>query len=511
MRVNVQKSWKYPLLISAVRGTLYDKPVFKMRHLLTLSLVAIIVYELPAQFDYQLFRPDVQYLYENFRVESEDPFRYQSTIESPIVGMKTDARECQTLYKSFEARECLPVPSFAGYEICQSPEFTIMYMGENKYIRLQTQDPIGSSWTAGLINDIMATGRVVGIDTMSFLGLLDTVKKISFFDLAVDTVISSPVLISKNYGLVSINRFAEHGRFNGGYYWPRGPITLLGMSSPAVGLQNYTDEEVFDVRPGDVFHTYGSSASEGLEAVEITSVERTEEMVKVNYTGKKIRVRSIVRDGETVDSVSLTDISDSWYTFSEDIAMMRLQPGEAFSHSEFSDSYTVAQMFPASVCSLAGKRTSVPMYRRSDSDCYFNYEVFDGTPSYFYFPGLGNSYGEFFAGEYGERRLLYAKTSTMECGEPLPYEGIVTGLRTAVESTDFAVYPNPVNDELHLSIAGPGNFQLSIIDQLGRNLISVQEATNGTSVATSTLSGGVYYLLLRREGVIVGRKRLVVE
>ena len=482
-----------------------------MKHLLTTAIIVLAVFNLSAQFDYQLFRPDVQYLYENYHLEAEEFRFYQSTIESPIIGMKTDERECQPLYKSFTTNACQPTPSFAGFEICQSPDFTIMYMGGSDYFRLETQASIGDSWTAGLIDTIVANGRVTQIDTMSFLGLIDTVKTISFFHPETDTLLGSPVIISKNYGLITCARFGKVNRF--GF---NEPLTLLGMSSPSVGLQNYTDEEVFAVEAGDVFHTFENYEGRQTRlAAEVTSVERDVEEIghiKINYTGQKIIPTTIIRDGETIDTAILEDITSSWEYSRLIVEMLRRQPGEAYqSYEGIGSSYTVAQMFPANLCGLAGKRESVDMSFAFDRDCYFNSEAFDGTPSFFFYPGLGSDFGRISSATFGERILIYAKTSTLECGEPYDYEGIVTSLRATTEEIDFIAYPNPVVDELQVTINAPGRFNLYVMDQLGRRVISISEATTQTVISTENLAAGIYFLILESRSGVVGRKKLVIE
>jgi hypothetical protein len=481
-----------------------------MKHLFTLGIITMAVFNLSAQFDYQLFRPDVQYLYENYKVQPENFIWLQSETASPIVGMKTDARECQELYQSLSNNGCRLGPSFAGYEICQSPGFTIMFMGEDQYLRLETQQPIGGSWTVGLVNDSLVTGRVTTIDTMSFLGLLDTVKTISFYHQETGLLVGQPVLISKQYGLVAAARF--NGTLN---TFPGGSLKLLGMSSPAVGLQNYTDDEVFDIQPGDVFHTYETSifSPPAYLLAEVTNVDRREDRVIVDYTGQRITLTTIFRDEEIIDTATLTDVSFSWTYNQLILEALRRQPGEAFPSSPNSDEvYYAAQMFPADMCGLAGKRRSVDMFRTTPDECFFNSEALDGAPSFFFYPGLGRDFGKMWSNTVGELTMQYVNTSTLECGEPIEYEDIISSFLTDTPGIEaFRMYPNPAGNEFNLSVNAPGIFQVSIFDQSGRNMLSVDEITGDQVITTARLPAGAYHLLLMQEGVPVGRKRLIIE
>ncbi len=483
-----------------------------MKHLFILVLIVFTVPALTAQFDYQLFRPDVQYLYENYSIESSSFRSFQSETDSPIVGMKTDERECQDLYRTISSWQCQPGPSFAGYKICQSPDATIMHMGERDSFRLETQALLGDSWTAGLMDNIVVTGRVTDVDTMSFLGLLDSVKTISFFHSEADTLFSLPVIISKNYGLVSCVRL---GARRGGLR--ASPLTLLGMSEPEVGLQNYTDEEVFDLQAGDKFHIYENHNLDGYDAgrllVEIVSVERTENRVKINYSGERISSTTIFRDGEFVEIVvQVEEVNSSWTSSQFMLEMLRKQPGEFYPMYEgFEGTYVVAQMFPANLCGLHGKRASVEMYQYENRECLFNTEATDGTPSYFFYPGLGNSFGEIHSVISYERTLQYANTSTLECGEPYVIGGTSTSFLQTPGSTSFNVYPNPVSDELHFLIEEPGDFSFSVLDQLGRTFMKNETVSGSGTINTAGLPSGIYHLLLFQEGQLMGRKRLIIE
>ncbi|SEP84618.1 T9SS type A sorting domain-containing protein [Neolewinella agarilytica] len=478
-----------------------------MKHLLlTIIIFSLCVSSLTAQFDYQLFRPGVQYLYERYSLEPENYHDYPFFIESPIVGMKTDARTCQPLFESFySSHDCGPGPSFAGYAICQSSDSTIMHMGGSEYFRLQTQDQIGSSWTAGRIGGVVAIGKITSIDTMSFLGLMDTAKTITFHHPETDTLLGPPIIISKNYGLISAAWF---GRMEDNRSMP-----LRGLSNPKVGLQNFTDEEVFDISAGDVFHfTIDDWFSPFARlAVSVTSVEKTESFVKISYTGSRIDSQTFYRNGEMIDTFYLREVNSNWYFGKQILDMLRKQPGESYAPT--GGHYHTAHLFRTDGCRELAKRHSVEMKPLGEGRCYLNGSQYDATPSLFFFPGFAGAFGEstFFL-PFG-RELIYANTAAGECGTPLNIEEILSGLRAdeSEETIAFQVYPNPGREAVNLTLPETELVDLQLIDPLGRKVFSQAGVRGSLRIDTSKLPAGAFLLLLRKNGRVVGSKRLILR
>lgn len=111
--------------------------------------------------------------------------------------------------------------------------------------------PVGSSWIfhrLSLSDYFEAT--IVSLDTMSFLGQLDSVKTIHFQYYLAGVASSHPVnsqsiQISKNFGIISSFDF---------YYFPAS-ITrydLIGRKNPDIGFAPHTAAEVFDHNINDV-------------------------------------------------------------------------------------------------------------------------------------------------------------------------------------------------------------------------------------------------------------------
>ena len=66
------------------------------------------------------------------------------------------------------------------------------------------------------------------------------------------------------------------------------------------------------------------------------------------------------------------------------------------------------------------------------------------------------------------------------------------------DESDFSVFPNPVLDELNISVKNAGeSLMVTITDQLGRKVIEhTAHQTNEIKLNTSVLSTGVYFVTI---------------
>lgn len=83
-------------------------------------------------------------------------------------------------------------------------------------------------------------------------------------------------------------------------------------------------------------------------------------------------------------------------------------------------------------------------------------------------------------------------------------EEVVAGLVETTQTTSFALYPNPVESELNVSIAEGSGYSYKIINTLGQQLTSGQLA--GTGIDVSRLSTGIYLIELNNDGKKIVKK-----
>ena len=79
-------------------------------------------------------------------------------------------------------------------------------------------------------------------------------------------------------------------------------------------------------------------------------------------------------------------------------------------------------------------------------------------------------------------------------------------------SADFIVYPNPSSSEISITFATEENFNMKIVDLMGRVVKSDVHISSGTNFDVSSLQKGNYFLLLTDvDGQIRGTKKIVLQ
>jgi len=96
-------------------------------------------------------------------------------------------------------------------------------------------------------------------------------------------------------------------------------------------------------------------------------------------------------------------------------------------------------------------------------------------------------------------------------GDPLCDTLMVSTPPVTTHTTDqFVISPNPVSDRLYIKIPEPAisnELQLSLVDLNGQ-LIS---KNNGLSIDVSSLTSGLYFVLIYSDGVLVQQEKVVVQ
>ncbi|MEO0734500.1 MAG: hypothetical protein AAFZ52_16810, partial [Bacteroidota bacterium] len=221
-----------------------------LNRILLFSLLFVAFDGLFAQRDYQLFRPGVQYLYEQPFVDPPPLVSY-SREEPHLLGMLLDADGCAEAYSSLDVATdyCVSVvPSFAGYRVCQGMDSTWLDCGEHGRLLLLPGAKVSAEWTALQAETGAIRARVTELAEEDFLGSTDSVKSITLYYADSNAPIGAPIRISKQYSLIS-----------GKFFWNlaaqgEDELPLVGLGDPERGLQNFTAEDVLDVQLEDEWH-----------------------------------------------------------------------------------------------------------------------------------------------------------------------------------------------------------------------------------------------------------------
>jgi len=75
---------------------------------------------------------------------------------------------------------------------------------------------------------------------------------------------------------------------------------------------------------------------------------------------------------------------------------------------------------------------------------------------------------------------------------------------------DFSVYPNPANDVLNITIS-ENNTSIVLFDVVGKNVSEMELINGNNTLNIENLDAGVYFYSIKRNGVSIETKQLIVK
>ena len=202
----------------------------------------------------------------------------------------------------------------------------IFFNEENDTVLIKTGAVLNESWVAyhfPASGTVVAT--VVAWDNMTFLGLTDSVKTIAFqaygTDMApVDNLVNGMVLeISKNYGFVkAMDFYSFPDIYDDNYIWghENKQYDLIGLSDPAVGVQNLTKLAIYDFQEGDELHIMSTSVDYFYDPHQLT------DKVIYQYLSRADHQDSVIYTCARRQSISYQSPDTSYYRFYDDTLTM---------------------------------------------------------------------------------------------------------------------------------------------------------------------------------------------
>jgi hypothetical protein len=479
----------------------------------TLLLFAILPLGLLGQSPYQLFRPGVQYLYEN------PGFAIFPTTATQFYGVRVDSSDCSELYTTFGYGDSsLPSdcvfrrPAPFGDTVCQNADSTVMDYGDYGRVVLYQNAPLDSSWTIRTTSDREITATVTEVAVDTFLGLSDTVKTITLTASPdAEEQGATPIRISRRYGLVGGLRFYT-------FPLPGNELPLAAIHPPSAGMRLPPPEVYGLAAVGDTFQVEiigryafgllgaGSGEYGRLATVVVQSVDSSQTDV---YT---YEMRGDIYDlgPAGADTVALdTTFSYSFSRLPESLATT--QPGTVVVDSSREATTRFLHRAFLGPGGVLQRQRSTGVGFASDSTCGFDLAGLDESPGPAYTPYIPFSLSVFgtVGGPQGVR-LLYYRSGDRRIGKLRTLDEIVSVDHPKRESLRIQLYPNPVGDRLTIEVPeSNGAYRFEVWDQNGRRLGSYPTTTTETVVNVGDLSRGGYYLIALREGRVVGRKRFI--
>jgi hypothetical protein len=460
-----------------------------------------------AQNDYRLFRPDVQYLYDN-------PMALWG-VTSPILGMRLTDDACAQTYESlqynpfniFTSFGCFEVmPTFVGHQVCHTDSVTLFDFGvdDGGYgIRIRQQATLGEQWevTDGqywLGEDVYARVDAVVYEPV-LGGLMDSVKYIGLYEVS-----AGGGLVPLDYAVPPIQISRQYGLLRGVFFqWmllDYSVLELVGMRNPAVGWQNPSRDDVFDLHAGDEFHISRIRTrwvgSEDYAFVHIR--ERRRFVEQWMAAGQLHQVFDV--DVKRWESGEIA-LPDTVFTFGrvdtlrlgwDELAYLDMQPGSLIIDNVGFTSYRSVLLEEDDLCPGVKKTSGHWLGNMDENGCLYGFPDAWGGPDYF--SGMGGGYSDMGLPEENIPNLIYAALADgTTCGTPYDF---TVGTREPAATLPLRAWPQPAANHLYVAWPpeGAGHLTLALYDARGQRLRDYDQAASGDRLDMSGLPSGVYVL-----------------
>jgi hypothetical protein len=399
--------------------------------------------------------------------------------------------------------------------------------GENKFlnkmndtITLNTKAKFGDKWIAfQLIDSFIIEATVIKHDTMSFLGINDSIKIIGFqaYDKSMNPldcdINEMNIQISKNYGFVKTFNIYLFPNFQVDYPSEQfEEYNLIGLSKPRVGIQNLTWFEVNDFQVGDALHILDESSSWYGNGYGYATTDKAiyKYLERADYTD------SIVYRFSRKQSIYTTWIDSSSYKFFYDTLKTTVKcdtlfdklPGEPIITDYETYNYYMTNEVPISKTNPRG----IESFLFSGGSCWYMLLADGCLTEDKYIKGLGGPYyscTNAFSLGGAKRKLVYYKKGETTWGSPL----IITG-NTDIELTSkIKVFPNPAKNYLNIIFEKDINSDLTIdiFDINGRSIISLKLDSFDSKINISDLGPGIYIYKLVGNEKVFKMDKLIIE
>ena len=384
-------------------------------------------------------------------------------------------------------------------------------------IYINTAASLNDSWTAfHRPGELSIISTVISHDTMSFLGLQDSVKTIGFqayneiMNPVSHLINGLTIRLSKNHGLVRTLNFS---------IFPDGkPLQaqqvierdISGLSDPVAGIQDFYWMDIFDFQPGDEIHVkrvWSQTMPEtDIQLLILRYLERTDYPDSIVYYAERI----FSRDYNNGGNYTYTFIHDTIPEIIHANPIFDKLPGEVVTDTitNGSDLITYAlKMYSGTHLAKIIPEETYWFYNYGDT-CWFPIIIDACVSDYAYYKGLGGPYLWCWWHTANYRSLVYYKKGAEEWGTPL----VIAGMDEQRISKNVRVYPNPAREFMHVQLSETAlPARIEIFNTMGSLMkeFVLTEAT--TQINLQQLKPGLYFYRIANENGILGAGKLVVE
>lgn len=365
------------------------------------------------------------------------------------------------------------------------------FNANNDTIRISSQATVGQTWRfCTLDGGNYIAAQVTSITPGQILGEPDNIKNILLqAKNSSGTNIAHPynnkiIQLSQHYGLIKIPHV---------YHIPydTSTWTLAGKSSPLLGIQNLTWQDVYDYQPGDEFH-YQNNFSSRIEIVlqridyGTDSVDYVIEHCEKGY------------DPNIPQYYTIHDTITRRYRFNLNPDIPGRMPDEFVNENNSASSFS---FFDNDFGNRRTKKTVSPAFAFDTvADCWTELSFFHIRMTNQYTEGLGRTRFIWEQTEpitYFVENLVYYHKQTGTWGTPVATDcNMLVSVNEQTQTSSLIIFPNPLtaNAEIENRSGIPCNYEL--INPSGRTVRKGILSPGKTTFQRNNLPSGMYILLI---------------
>lgn len=501
-----------------------------MKCIINLS-VLLFVFQMAFSQDYQCIKEDVTYFYSN------DIFFKAISIDSVVsAGDSIVYYNYPTITDDYIYDWCFGRigPSWIGRYISEKQDGEhVFYNKFNNPVSIQTLYNTNEYWTSFVFeNGNYVRATVLEIEEMEFLGITDTVKKISFqaHDIDGDSidypVNGKYILLSKNNGLVRTINFKYFPNLWGGHITTEhcSEYYLCGMREPEVGIQNLTAARIFDYEVGDEIHNKISLY--GNQGYAVYDFYKNSFLQKEYSTNLDTASYLIYHCGYTEAHIPYEGIE--YYYFEDTVTsnyFIGSNPYIDFLPDKLVIDTVASAFWEYSITNceyLEGtsrlKKTLLGgYYSEYPHDCIEFLESKDGVDEKFYIEGLGY-YDSWLIpwSNSGGREPIYFSQGEEEWGTPYSFN--CNGYYTSINQEDevdnlVKIAPNPMKEWTKISIETGSDSKHSFIlyNSFGKAVRTYNFEGSNYMITRDGLPNGIYFYVLENSEGFKNSGKLIVQ
>jgi hypothetical protein len=458
-----------------------------------------------------LFKESLGYRIKGLRVDSVKIVA-ADTILYPFATIQEVSAGCYSPYKA----------SWIGEKVVVKPDGANLFFNrEGNAITLKTRSRLNETWIAFQRADTFRVeASLQAIEFGNVLGLSDSIKTIAFRVLGkqgntIDHALNKlKVKISKRHGFVETLNFYLFPDIVASY--PDLTLvshSLVGLTSPKLGLQNLRWFDVYGFNPGDEIHVWEHNIGDPgffLPVREYDNrciskyLERTNYADSIVYRyARKQSIKTVYKDSSTL--VIYNDTVRSVVRANPDFDKL---PGEPILNGGSAQQlYMRNDEFRMKVIPSIMNELYV---NPGNGNCWSAIAGEGCLPEKRYYDGLGGPYYycRGYIGETEERKFVYYKKGASEWGEKL----VITSSPSLQAHDRLKVFPNPASDIVTFELShDAGTHEIRIYNPIGQLLKTECFESPSFKLQLKGFKSGVYFYKVTTSGELVYSGKLFVK